>query len=145
MVARRASWHPIVRDVARAIVAEDPGRRGLGPACPLALREWLELHTRYLDDPRGVEYVTCPENLLSDQFLTSGRIAADCDDVAGLAAALALSVGLKARFLVIQFDGAAGFGHIRTAIAFPGGPWLDCDPTRPRALPRVSRCWALEV
>lgn len=142
-VARGASWHPELRDAARAIFRDDLGRRGLGPAAPLALREWIARVQVYLPDPLAAEYISNPVALLAQLEEGGGRIAGDCDDVAGLVAALALAAGLRARFLAVQFDGQAGFRHVWAAVAFPGGPWVDCDPTRPTDLPAVSRVWAM--
>jgi transglutaminase-like putative cysteine protease len=98
-----------------------------------------------MDDLPGFEVVTFPANLIRDQLLPFGRIAADCDDIAALAAALGLALGLRARFLVVEFEGQAGFGHIWTALAVPGGEWVDCDPTRPATTSPVVRAWAREV
>jgi transglutaminase-like putative cysteine protease len=98
-----------------------------------------------MDDLPGFEVVTFPETLITGQLLPFGRIAADCDDIATLAAALGLALGLRARLLVVEFAGQDGFGHIWTALAVPGGEWIDCDPTRPIQTPPVVRAWAREV
>src|SRR5258706_4276942 len=70
------------------------------------LREWLAMHTRFLDDPRGLELVRTPvEQLLRIQ--RDRVMRGDCDDVAVLAAAFARGLGERVRFVVLAF-GAPG-------------------------------------
>jgi transglutaminase-like putative cysteine protease len=139
-LARAGAASPIVRAAAWRAAGMTPFTRK-----PDRLREWLARHTAFEEDPPGVELVREPETLILDQLLPFGRIAADCDDIATLAAALGLALGLRARFLVIGFSREDGFSHIWTALACPGGHWVDCDPTRPDTVPPIARGWALEV
>lgn len=123
-LVRQSFAEPSVRFVAVQIV------RGLTETRSqvVALREWLEAHVEFLRDPRGVEYLHAPDWLLRRGF-ADGVIQGDCDDVAMLAAALGMAVGLRARFVVVGRD---QFEHVYTELANPhGGPWWELDTTRP--------------
>ena len=94
------------------------------------LRTWLQSHVNFLRDPAGHELLHTPElmlMLLSQQ----GALDVDCDDVAMLAAALGMSIGLRAQFVMIGAEG--GYSHIWTELAAPvdGADWQELDITRP--------------
>lgn len=101
-----------------------------------ALRAWIARHVRYQDDPPGRELVRHPLQMLAS-IATAGYAVGDCDDVATLAATLALLMGLEVRFVVVRFRGAETFGHVYAEVKGRAGDsgWVDIDTTRPDALP----------
>jgi transglutaminase-like putative cysteine protease len=122
--------HPLVRKLAGSIASGVGSKDGTAQA--IAIREYLEDHTQFLRDPDGAEMLHSPL-LLVRQLLTTGRVYVDCDDVAMLAACLGKSVGLKARFIVVGFISPnSPYRHVWTELRSPtGGPWIECDVTRP--------------
>ena len=85
-----------------------------------ALFAWVEKNIRYILDPVAVETVQDPETTAK---LKSG----DCDDHTGLLAALAMSVGLPARFVVIG-NTRDKFQHIYPELRI-NGEWIAADTT----------------
>ena len=113
------------------------------------LRAFLARKVRYEDDPPGMELVRHPMAMLDD-IGRQGFACGDCDDVATLAAALALAMGLRARFRVVAFDADGNYSHVWTEVHAGRGEagWRELDTTRPQALPpglRVMRSATLEV
>jgi transglutaminase-like putative cysteine protease len=127
-LVRSSLAEPLVRFTAAQIV------RGLGGELEQAraIAEWLGSHVEFLRDPRGVEYLTDPAKLLRGGY-ARGVVQGDCDDVAMLAAALGMAVGLRARFVVLgRHPWPDGFEHVYTMLGDPSGRrWLELDPTRP--------------
>lgn len=138
---------PLVRQMAASIVDGIPG---LQSSLQIrAIRNWIEDHVGFLRDPRGMELLWTPE-LMVRTILTKGHLNVDCDDVATLAAALGLSIGLRARFVLVGFHTpAAPFRHVWTDLADPrGSSWIDLDTTRPSqpyAMAAISRRTTQEV
>lgn len=136
-LARQGALDPVVRLAASAVV------RGLAPASGVeqaqAVRAWVTDHTAFLADPLYAEALHMPGWQVR-QILTRGLVAVDCDDVAMLAAALGLSIGLRARFVVVGFSSPnAPFRHVWCDLApVTRDVWVAIDPTRPQqALDRV--------
>jgi transglutaminase-like putative cysteine protease len=129
-LVRGSLTQPLVRQAAASIV---DGMPGMSSSLQIrAIRNWIEDHVTFLRDPRGVEALHTPE-LMVRTILTRGALAVDCDDVAMLAAALGMSIGLRARFVVVGFHSpSAPYRHVWTDLGDPSGKgWLDLDTTRP--------------
>lgn len=120
-LVRSSSAQPIVRWTAQHIVA------GQGPRVAdqvAALREWLAGNVEFLRDPRGVEHLTAPADLLAEGY-QRGLMQGDCDDIAMLGAALGMAIGLPARFYVV---GRQRYEHVFTALGTPdGSEWWQLD------------------
>jgi transglutaminase-like putative cysteine protease len=104
------------------------------------LRDWIQRHTLFLNDPPAMELVRTPGYLL-DRIGRDGKAQGDCDDMAVLAAALGMAAGLKARFIAVGFQGPKGpLSHVFTELLTDRG-WQEMDVTRPlgRAVPTVTR------
>lgn len=129
-LVRGAMVVPRVRYVAAAIASDAASRDGTLQAH--AIRAWVEDHTTFLRDPRGAELLHDPA-LMVCSILTHGNIHVDCDDVAMLAAALGMAVGLRARFTVVGFNSPASpFRHVWTDLSDPRAErWIEMDVTRP--------------
>jgi transglutaminase-like putative cysteine protease len=145
-LARSGAVTPLVRGVAARLVM------GAG-ANPLVqakiVRDWVDSHTQYLADPSTAELLYDPAASLH-LILTEGIGQLDCDDVATLAAALGLSIGLRAKFVVVAFGSPNNpYQHVWAELAPPSGVWwLPIDPTRPvqgLASASVSRGFEMEV
>lgn len=91
------------------------------PATARALFDWVRGHVRFYSDPLEVETVQAPEVTAFD--LRAG----DCDDHSALMAALARSVGIEARFVVIG-DSPSRFSHIYPEVRIDGR-WIAVDTT----------------
>lgn len=144
-IARSAISNPLTRHTAASITD--------GIVSPrlqiIAIRQWIEDHVLFQRDPVGVETLHTPEVMLR-AVLTRGYAAVDCDDVAILAAALGLAVGLRARFVVVGFHSpSAPFRHVWTDLSpARSAQWIDLDTTRPDqalAVAAISRRHHMEV
>jgi transglutaminase-like putative cysteine protease len=102
-----------------------------------AIRGWLERHTRYREDPPGIEHSRHPLEMLASLSQGENPVAGDCDDIASLGAAVALACGLRARWRMVRLGGpGSDYGHVFAEVAASHrGPWVDLDVTRPQALP----------
>jgi transglutaminase-like putative cysteine protease len=111
------------------------------------IRDWVDTHTEFLADPLNAEALTPPEQMIT-LIQSDGLVQVDCDDVAMLAASLGMSIGLRARFVVVAFGQGPQdpFAHIWTELAGATTPWVTVDPTRPVwGMPAVSRTWIMEL
>lgn len=148
---RDGAVDPLVRRQAIAIIA------GTAPrdydAQLAALRAWVSRHVVFLRDPTVAELLHSPR-LMVQSIMTnpSGVIHVDCDDVAILAGALGMSIGLLCRIVTVAFrdpttpaapvgwltrilrgfDGAEPYAHTWSELSCPvGSPqWCDMDTTR---------------
>lgn len=129
-MARAAHIDPLVRSTAASLVLGIPGYAGTAQA--RALGRWIETHTTFLADPRYAEAFHDPRWML-ERVRDRGVVQGDCDDIALLTAALGLSIGLRARVLVVGFRvPEAPLQHIWTELADPRSlRWVPIDPTRP--------------
>lgn len=123
----QAAASPLVRawavEIARTVPPRSPA------ALAGAIRQFLSERVSYLDDPVGVELVHAPERLL-DEIGSRYYVTGDCDDVATLGAALAASVGLPSRFVVLSFGGPGDpFQHVYAEL-WTGDGWAELDTTR---------------
>lgn len=106
-----------------------------------SLAGWVAQRTRFLYDPSVAEALV-PAEITLALIAQQGVAQIDCDDVAILAAALGLSIGLRARFVVVSFlTPDAPYEHVWTELSDAAGvTWLPVDPTRPSSgLPPVVR------
>ena len=126
-IARRQSTELPLVMLARQVVLE-AGQRDR-PEAVLAIRRWLKRHTKFVPDPVGTEYLVAPLDML-ERMGTRGVAAGDCDDVAMLGAALALAVGIRARFTAVAFDEGMPLRHV-FAEAHDGEDWRELDVGRP--------------
>lgn len=150
-VVRAAFRHPLVQHVAMSATADAPDVL----AQWRGLRAWLVTNTRFRLDaadpvaranPDLLEVVHTPLDQLA-AIARDAIVEGDCDDVAVLAATLAMAVGLRARFVVLGWlspGPSASYRHIFTEVAAPGG-WLDFDVTRNPSSPLPTRRATLEV
>lgn len=92
------------------------------PAAAKAIFYWVRSQIRYVNDPVGIETVQAPR-------ITLQLKAGDCDDHATLVAALAMSIGIPARIVVIGSD-PDHFEHVYAEIKIDGD-WLPADTTGP--------------
>ncbi len=151
-----ASMNPDVRDMAAKIMRPDK----LKPSLSIyVLRDWLRVVMRFVRDPGTAEALTDPVALVQ-RIAANGFAIGDCDDVALLAAAMALSVGFRVRFVVVGFHGTAPlaggldsadpFLHIWAEVAPPTGTlvWTEMDTTRPMQrvpMDELSRVWIVPI
>lgn len=127
-LVRSALGDPLLDGTVRAIVSD------AGPHNAAAhIRRFLERTTRFVEDPPGVELIRTPAFML-EKVECEGYAEGDCDDVAVLGAALGLSAGLPARFVLYAFEGGALYEHVFTELMTPAGA-VELDTTRPAQMP----------
>lgn len=126
-LAQSRSLTPVMRSAAVSVVRFADGRDPLLQA--RLLRDWIDARCQWLADPTLAEALHDPLEVLGD-IARNGIARVDCDDVATLAAALALAIGLKPRFVVAAFCPSRRFSHVWTEIRTPIG-WFPIDPIRP--------------
>lgn len=129
-LARGAAMQPLVRNAAARLVLDVNGFDGTAQA--VVLRSFITANTQFLPDPTYWETLLDPAWSVRE-ILTHGIVQLDCDDVATLTAAMGLSIGLRARFVVVGFISPnAPFRHVWTELADARRPpWVPVDPTRP--------------
>lgn len=128
-LAHQGAINPLVRATASSLVRGVPGT-----ASSLQIRiirDWLCNHVLFLRDPINAEALHTADWMIRS-VLTTGCVQVDCDDVALLAAALGMSIGLRARFVVLAFSSPkAPFRHVYTDLSGPVKiQWAELDITR---------------
>jgi transglutaminase-like putative cysteine protease len=128
-MARADASKPTVRAIAASIVEGAADQNGTLHA--RLIRMWLESHTIFTRDPSTGEALYTPED--TAQEIQRNKVAhVDCEDVAMLAAALGMAVGLVARYVLLAFAANAPFQHVYTDLADPRQRvWVEQDITRP--------------
>jgi hypothetical protein len=115
----------------------------------LAVYYWICGHTRYANDPRTIELVRSPDELLGRLEANVGRLRAifadgssrdrwkpslDCDDLTCLLAALFLSLGREVRVITVAFRNAfyknqRQYQHVYLQVREPRTmTWVVLDP-----------------
>lgn len=92
------------------------------------IREFVTRLVRYVADPWNSEVVRSPTYMLR-RIESAGYAYGDCDDMATLAGALALAMGIPARFVLVGFNGGP-LEHVYTELWTPNG-WEAVDPAKP--------------
>lgn len=141
-IARTRSLAPAIRATAVTILRGVGGRDQLAQA--RLLRDWVSTRMLFLPDPTLAEGLHDPLEMLQG-IARHGIVRVDCDDVAMMTAALALSVGLHARFVVVAVAPGRHYSHVWAEIG-SGEQWVTVDPTRPaRGVPPLVRRWVVLV
>lgn len=127
-IVRQALRDPVVLERAVQVIRSAPAHNQLAEL--RAIRAFLTRHVRYVNDPDAFELLRLPDYQL-DRIAAGGEAEGDCDDVAILAATLALAIGRPARFVAVGFGGPEEpFSHV-WAEALVDGFWREMDTTRP--------------
>ena len=154
-VALEAQEHYQVR-----LLAEDVCGR-LGPkdylSEILAIYYWVCGHVRYMNDPRTIELVRSPRELLvrlqSNVSKLRGVYAGkgswkpslDCDDITALLAALYLALGREVRIITVAFRDAffnnqRQYQHVYVQVREPRTmQWIVADPVAAEATGEMLR------
>lgn len=123
-LVKQGSVNPKVRETAVGIVAGMPVSQH-----PLLIAQWVDQRTSFVRDPIGVEALHEP-SLMIDMIEKTGVAGVDCDDVAILSAALGMSVGVPAGFVVLAFGTSSHYQHVFTVLGSRNGGYVAVDPTR---------------
>ena len=119
----------------------------------LAIYYWVCANTRYANDPRTVELVRSPREVLSRlqravSQLRSGsrwKPSLDCDDLTALLAALFLSLGREVRIVTVAFrhafyNGQRQYQHVYVQVREPRTmQWIILDPVAAEATGEMTR------
>lgn len=137
-VALAAQTHYPLRLLAEEIVGQLGSKDYLSEI--LAIYYWVLGHTRYANDPRTVELVRSPKEMLARleravASLRGGwRPSLDCDDMTALLAAMFLSMGREVQIVTVAFKNAfyrnqRQYGHVYLRVREPRtGHWIVLDP-----------------
>jgi hypothetical protein len=117
----------------------------------LAIYYWVLSHTRYANDPRTVELVRAPREVLErlkhavSQLRSGWRPSLDCDDLTALLVAPFLSMGREVRIVTVAWDaffrGQRQFQHVYLQVREPRtSQWIVLGRRR-----RGHRCHAEPV
>jgi hypothetical protein len=143
-LATEGAISPVMREVVAGVVLGS----GRDPRAHAELiGQWLAERTEFLADPSVAEALVPATDALQ-HIVQRGIFQGDCDDVAVLAAAMGLCIGLRARFVVVAFHAPdAPYAHVFTELGGASDDsLLPIDPTRPSLdLPPVSRYATFEV
>ncbi len=99
----------------------------------LACLYGLEAHSRYMRDPRTVEFVKAP-HVIADEILSGGVASLDCDDYSGMLSAMGLAMGGATRLVTVAFrpmfyEGRQQYSHVFAQAQEPRtGTWITLDP-----------------
>lgn len=99
-------------------------------AVAAALLTWLREHTRFVPDPIAQQSLKSPTYMVA-AIRQAGVIGGDCVDVAMLAAALAMAVGLNAALVAEAYQGGptAPLVHVYAVVQTQNG-WVNMDTQR---------------
>lgn len=91
-----------------------------------AIHEFCTHKIKYVFDPNGVELIESPYKILESGI-------ADCDSIVVLAAAMAESIGLPAKFVTIKADRGRpnDYSHVYLKVKVPRKGWVALDCTMP--------------
>jgi transglutaminase-like putative cysteine protease len=141
-------WYPL-RQLAENIVGKLGSKDYLSEIC--AIYYWVCSNVRYANDPRQIELVRSPAEVLSrtgdmyrrlqgivtaalDGRLGKWRPSLDCDDVTALLAALFMAMGREVRIVTVAFknivyDGKRQYQHVYIQVREPRSmQWIVVDP-----------------
>jgi transglutaminase-like putative cysteine protease len=117
-VAIKAQLDYGLRRLAEEIVREVQPRDPLSELA--AIYYWVLSHVRYTRDPSIVEQVKTPRATIEDGV-------GDCDCMATLLGALAMTLGYQVRFVAASYDGSGEPSHVWVEAETKSG-WFALDP-----------------
>lgn len=126
-----APRHPEVRMLAEEVTKYLPSKDTVSEA--LAFYNLVLDRTRYMRDPRTVEYVRAPW-IIVDQIMAGHTPGLDCDDMTALLCALAAISGAECRAVTVAFrnmffQGRRQYSHVFAQVREPRtGQWITIDP-----------------
>lgn len=128
--------NPVVQGRARYIIQTDE------PTAESAARidDWVFEHTAYAPDPTATEVMVTPVSMI-EQELDRGRCYGDADEIAALVAALGLSVGMDAQFVLVTFDGRPYPTHVFARLKTRADEWAP-DPIEKKPYADRVTAWA---
>ena len=109
------------------------------------IRRFMQDHFQFINDPRGVELLVTPRAMI-DTIAKRYVVSGDCDEAAILGAALGKAIGMRARFVLLAFQGRSSYAHVYAILRGTSG-WVSLDTTRPLRgpFPPVMRQTTVEV
>jgi hypothetical protein len=122
---------PVVRALAEEITKHLPSKDCVSEA--LAFYNLCLDRTRYMRDPRSVEYVRAPW-VVVEQMMAGHTPGLDCDDLCSLICGLAAITGAECRAVTVAFrnmffQGQRQYSHVFAQIREPRtGQWITVDP-----------------
>ena len=161
-VALEAQTHYPLRLLAEDVVGSIGSKDYLSEI--LAIYYWVCANTRYANDPRTVELVRSPREVVSRARVMRGQLRStvsqlrgripgktawkpslDCDDLTALLAALFLSLGREVRIVTVAFRdafhaGVRQYQHVYVQVREPRTmQWIVLDPVAAEATGEMLR------
>lgn len=139
-LTRKSVREPQCWETARGIAKRVPPRDEVRQT--LAVRDWIKRRLVFVKDPVDTQLLTTPLYMLA-QVQKTNTIQGDCADVAMLAAALCMALGVRCFFVAVAFNTpTAPFSHV-FAVAEPrtttgGQAKVELDVTRPDGVRRAN-------
>lgn len=137
-VALQAQTHYPLRLLAEDIVGQIGSKDYTSEI--LAVYYWVIGHVRYANDPRTVELVRSPREILTrlkanvSRLRSGWRPSLDCDDIVALLVALFMILGREVRILTVAFknafyNGKRQYQHVYVQVREPRTlQWIVLDP-----------------
>lgn len=122
---------PVVRMLAEEVTKHLPSKDTVSEA--LAYYNLVLDRTRYMRDPRNIEYVRAPW-VVVEQIMAGHTPGLDCDDMTALICALGTISGAECRAVTVAFKnmfykGRRQYSHVFAQIREPRtGAWMTLDP-----------------
>ena len=122
---------PVVRMLVEEVTKHLPPKDTVSEA--LAFYNLVIDRTRYMRDPRNVEYVRAPW-VIVEQIMAGHTPGIDCDDITALICAMAAVSGAQCRAVTVafrdmHFQGQRQYSHVFAQIREPRtGKWITLDP-----------------
>lgn len=126
-----AQTKPVVRELAEEVTKRLTSKDTVSEA--LAFYNMVLDRTRYMRDPRSVEYVRAPW-VVAEQIQAGHTPGLDCDDMTALICGLAAVSGAECRAVTVAFrnmfyQGRRQYSHVFAQIKEPRtGRWITLDP-----------------
>lgn len=129
--ALRSQQQPVVRMLAEETCRYLPSKDCVSEA--LAFYHLVLDKTRYMRDPRTIEYIRAPWRVIPS-IMAGQQPGLDCDDMTALLCALLLASGSETRAVTVAFvnatyRGERQYSHVFAQAREPRtGQWITLDP-----------------
>lgn len=126
-----SQYKPVVRMLVEEVTKHLQSKDTVSEA--LAFYHLVLDRTRYMRDPRGVEYVRAPW-VVVEQIMAGHTPGIDCDDATALICAMAAVSGAQCRAVTVAFrnmhyQGRRQYSHVFAQIREPRtNKWITLDP-----------------
>lgn len=127
-VIRKSAHNPYVRKWTEDMIQDVPDRDFFGEI--QAIYDFVQNNTRYVYDPKGLEYFQTPPYILQ-RIALGERPSLDCDDYTLLTLSLLRSIGYDAKIRIAGYEPNKKFTHVYGLVLIPKPyEWVVLDVVR---------------